>query len=214
MAVLYHSCDLEPAVRHQFCPVDNWCHYKSNNPAAFEHQAHHLDEILFQELLPIFQNYTKTYILEKMLPGYTTNINESFNHVLWNIISKTKFHGKKRQEIATILALITFQLGNKAITEVMQRFELEVTENATEVFRQLDLNKDYSWAYKTRQMEALYKTRMNEALEQRANVDPGYGAGVFDQSDSITADISFPQVSKMNETLNTLFFTKKTRHLG
>ena len=93
----------------------------------------------------------------------------------------------------------------------MQRFELEVTENATEVFRQLDLNKDYSWAYKTRQMEALYKTHMNEALEQRANVDPGYGAGVFDQSDSITADISFPQVSKMNETLNTLFFTKKNK---
>ena len=82
MAVLHHSCDLDPNVRHKYCPFNSWCLYRSGNPDSFEHKPHHLDVAIWYRLLPIFENYTQESCLSKVVLGYTTNVNESYNSVL------------------------------------------------------------------------------------------------------------------------------------
>ena len=39
-ATLYHTLRVPAETRHQFCPSDSWCLYKSGNPAAFVDHPH------------------------------------------------------------------------------------------------------------------------------------------------------------------------------
>ena len=117
MAVLYHSSDLPPEIRHQYCPKESWCLFNTSSPEKLEHQDHHLDKAVHEELISIFEAYSTDAILQKMLPGYTTNRNEAFNHVMWTVLPKSKFHGLEIQRLACRIALLVFQDGNSIIPE-------------------------------------------------------------------------------------------------
>ena len=193
MAVLYHSSDLPPETRHQYCPKESWCLFNTSSPEKFEHQDHHLDKAVHEELVSIFEAYSTDAILQKMLPGYTTNRNEAFNHVLWTVLPKSKFHGLERQRLACMTALLLFQDGNNIIPEIMRRLEIPVTDAACKTFSKLDSDRAYCWKYKSGKMEKRYSPLLKEALEQRnCEDDTGYGAGIFDATDTITADIPLP----------------------
>ena len=79
--------------------------------------------------------------MSKMVLGYTTNITESFNSVLWSIIEKKKFHGRKHQEIAVMIALLQYQDGFSSAVRMMNQMIIDVTSYALNVFLQLDKDR-------------------------------------------------------------------------
>lgn len=98
LASLYHCVMIEDEeVRHQYCPEDSWCAFKRGEPV--EEKDHHLVQDFLDILLPVYQYYTALPMLQKLVPGFTTNSIECFNSVLWNRMHKHKFHGATRLKL-------------------------------------------------------------------------------------------------------------------
>ena len=72
-----------------------------------------------------------------MVLGYTTNVNDSYNSVLWSIIGKQKFHGKKHQKIAVMIALLQYQDGFSYRNLIMQHLKIPVTNYALKTLNDL-----------------------------------------------------------------------------
>ena len=139
-----------------------------------------------------------------MLPGYNTNINESFNSLLWSIIPKAKYHGKRRQESATMIALLVYQSGYKIIDSICETLHLPVKDNSNPLLRQTEAR-----SYHKRRSDliaaAKFDTRLKEALQKKQ--DAGYAAGVMDAGDTNTGAMALPDETKQpDSTLSNLDF--------
>ena len=177
-ASLYHSCLIDdPEERHQFCPTDSWCLYKTDNPAAFEDQPHHLHAVFLEFLRPIYEHYTQDSILLRMVPGHNTNINESFNSVLWTFVPKSKFHGKKRQEYATMLAFLVYQKGYTSLDSICTRLSLPIKDKA--VLIQQDNARIYRKEKADVRQEKKYQSMLAAALENKRQ-KVGYATGILE----------------------------------
>ena len=113
-----------------------------------------------------------------MVLGYITNVNESYNSVLWSIIGKQKFHGKKHQKIAGMLALLQYQDGFSSTNLIMQHLKIPVTNYALKTFTDLDKQRKNSREYKKLQENKRYQSRLSAALEQKRLKVPGISSWV------------------------------------
>ena len=110
MAVLFHSVKLsDPQERHQFCPEDSWCCWKRKKENV--ENAYHLDPVFLDLLKPTFVRLSESRLMERCLPGFSQNQNESFNSLVWKRAPKHKWHGPKRVQIAAYLAALHFNCG-------------------------------------------------------------------------------------------------------
>ena len=138
-----------------------------------------------------------------MLPGYNTNINESFNSLLWSIIPKAKYHGKKRQEAATMLALLIYQMGYHIIGDICQRLNLPIKDNSNPLARQSEAR-----TYHKRRSDMIaavkFDTRLKEALQKKH--DAGYAAGAMDAGDTSTGAMVIPDNSEEVSLFSNLDF--------
>ena len=185
-ASLYHSTKLDGTIRHKYCPNDSWCLYKTGG--NFEDKPHHIDAVFLPLLLPIYEHYTQDSILQRMLPGYNTNINESFNSLLWSIIPKNKYHGKQKQESATMLSLMIYQNGYGVIDSIVDKLELprRMREGDNLLLKQGD-SRVYHRNRESNIANAKFETRLKEALAMKGQGQSGYEAGILDAGDTITA---------------------------
>ena len=114
-AVLYHSTKLkDEKLRHQFCPSSSWCAYQNSQGCTdpkFINKPYHLDEIFLEFLLPLFDRLSSTKLLKRCLPGFSQNVNESFNSLIWIRCPKNRNKGMKVVEIATGSAVLQFNVG-------------------------------------------------------------------------------------------------------
>ena len=69
LASLYHCTMLEDdEVRHQYCPMDSWCLFKRGLDMG-DPKAHYLRPALLDKLLPVYEYYTQTPMLQRMVAG-------------------------------------------------------------------------------------------------------------------------------------------------
>lgn len=116
-------------------------------------------------------------------------------------MTKAKFHGKVRQEIATILALLTYQHGQAAaISDIMEEFGVEVTPAAARAFASLDKEKAYCMQYKHAKKVKHYTDRLaNAKSNSSSEKEPGYSAGCLGMTDTVTSDIAMVPNSSFPE---------------
>ena len=127
-AVLYHSIKLEDdRERHQFCPSNSWCAYKNNKDykdARFVSKPYHLDEVFLEFLLPLFDRLSTIKLLKRCMPGFSQNVNESFNSLIWIRCPKNRNKGMKVVEIATGSAVLQFNIGATGKHDIMESLSI------------------------------------------------------------------------------------------
>lgn len=123
-AGLYHSLKIEDKERHQFCPNNSWCKFKKGLPC--KDKPHHLDAVFKEPLLKIYERLSEPALLQRCLPGYTNNANESINSLVWNKCPKHKWHGSKRIGMAANAAALHFSCGATKKHDVMREAGLVV----------------------------------------------------------------------------------------
>jgi len=87
-AGLYHSLKIDDKQRHQYCEPNSWCKYKKKLPCP--NKPHHLDLVFQSHLEPIYDRLSDPALLQRCLPGYTQNANESINALVWARCPKNK----------------------------------------------------------------------------------------------------------------------------
>jgi hypothetical protein len=155
-AIYFHKRSSDDAPNHNLC-CDSWCAYKKaasqNDSANYKHKKN-LPVAVTDEIKPIFQDLSKTQLLEKCLDGYTQNANESLNNIIWKLCSKTKNHGLKTVETAVAVAVCLFSSGCKSLCDILRRLGIEPRC----FLEQFSMNKD-SLRIITAQRNSLQSTK-------------------------------------------------------
>ena len=122
MASFYYSMSTDDNPLHMMCPsgVTSWCRHKR---AEVKNEPSHLPIIhpdipLFVK--PVYLELSKDSLMECCVLGSTQNQNESFNSLIWNRCPKIEFCSADIVEIATNLAVITFNSGQVALEGLLQ----------------------------------------------------------------------------------------------
>ncbi|CAB4005543.1 Hypothetical predicted protein [Paramuricea clavata] len=143
MAVLYHSCELiDDKERHKFCPSgpDSWCSHKREG--KFQRKDHHLDAVFLEFLVPEFKRVSHYSLLLRCLPGYSQNVNESLNSLVWNHALKHRFKGPRFIEIAAMSAVLAFNCGAASRQDVMKAANIPGGEFTLEGCKKMKCDKD------------------------------------------------------------------------
>ena len=128
-AIYFHSIEgsgetLEE--QHKYCPKgrDSWCKYQNDivlNTKSYE-RAKCLPSVFRKELHPIFKRLSSESLLRRCLRGLTQNQNESLNNMLWQKCPKRVFCGRRRLETATAAAVLQWNKGSGAVSDILNRF--------------------------------------------------------------------------------------------
>ena len=184
-AVFYHSASTDENPQHQYCSV-SWCKHLQAETTGDGPQPHNTtippDFIPFVK--PIFEDLCKKELLKKCLLGATQNRNESFNALVWARAPKTEFTTMPTIQIATGLACIVFNSGNKSLTKVMEKLQLQPGPLCTahlagrDDFRtKRSLAKEAEVAKQRKKSKRIEEVRVEEAhIEEEG---PTYGRGAF-----------------------------------
>ena len=193
MASLYHCTMLEDdELRHQFCPADSWCMYKRRLPMEDEgkekKKTHHLAPCFLEELLPVYEYYTQTPMLQRLVAGMTTNSLESFNSTLWHILPKSKFNGRTRVETAVMLAIVCFEDGKQGLIPVMEKLHIPATN--TLYFQQADKSRSKRKEARKREADQRFISRLKDANDRVKDLElKSYSPGVMDAAAGPTAEM-------------------------
>ena len=71
-------------------------------------------------LLPEFKRLSEYSLLLRCLPGYSQNVNESLNSLVWNHAPKHRFKAPQVVEMAAMSAVLTFNCGATSRQDVMK----------------------------------------------------------------------------------------------
>lgn len=69
---------------------------------------HHLDAVFLDLLLPTFQQLSEPSLIERCIPGYTQNHDESLNALIWKHCPKHLWRGPLYVKTATNLGVLHF----------------------------------------------------------------------------------------------------------
>lgn len=130
-ATLYHKISTDENPQHDRCPEgeDSWCSWQrakaSHTLELYTHKPA-MPMQVFDAVQPIYKDLTREDLLSRCLGGFTQNANESLNSIVWSIAPKTISSGKTVVDIATDIAVITFNCGFQGLLDVMSTFQLKI----------------------------------------------------------------------------------------
>lgn len=184
-AGFYHKISTDAKPQHSYCSIE-WCKYLKAKAAKeqYTHPPALADEV--QEVLkPIYEDLTKTELLERCLGGNTQNNNESFNTTVWTMAPKHIFHGKQVVEIACKTAACIFNEGNKSLLKILDVMNVRIGPiaksyaNKSDKTRISTANRRSSQSSKESR-SARKKARLAENEEFEQEEGEMYGAGIAD----------------------------------
>ena len=123
---LMHRCSTDEAPQHQYCPAgaNSWCKWQqvqAGTRPSYEHKPA-ISKAVFDVLKPIYVKLSERQLLERCLMGATQNSNESFNAIVWSMCPKEGFCGVEVVQIATGLAVCTFNFEAVSMPEILHEY--------------------------------------------------------------------------------------------
>ena len=163
LAILYHSCKSDDnEARHQYCPDNDFCEYR--NKGTMSDKDHHLDGRFLELLKPIFVRLSNKDFLERCIPGYTQNQNESFHSLIWKRCPKHLWRGPRVVAVATNMAAFAFNCGAvKGRNRIVSGLNLEMGAHALSIAEKKDLCRLTSSESKAREV-----TKRKREVDRRA----------------------------------------------
>ena len=129
-AVFYHSCSHDGEPRHEYCPEDpkTWCPYIRAKILGrnFSHAKPRIPPDLAPFVKVCWEKLCDHELLERCTLGATQNQKESFNNLIWKYCPKTDFSGFTSVQVATLLAVLTFNKGLCSLAPLFGRLGGEV----------------------------------------------------------------------------------------
>ncbi|XP_076444349.1 uncharacterized protein LOC143282549 [Babylonia areolata] len=191
-ATLFHSASTDEDPHHFRCPhgPDSWCFFnkalslgQQPGPHA-ENLGTAVSREVFSKLVPLYKRMTSSHLLKRIMHKKTQNVNESFHSLLWTILPKNRFFGKRRVEAAVANAVGKFNQGNTHLTEMMNMFSMDVNEHTLAIVRQQDNTRLKKAEASSQEQFVIHRRRQrlqNQAAqaEQQAEEGPVYGPGLL-----------------------------------
>ncbi|GBN79607.1 hypothetical protein AVEN_228022-1 [Araneus ventricosus] len=121
-AIWMHFVSTDADPQHHFCPTgeNSWCKYNQakfkNSLEKFKHKSS-VPRAVMDMIKPIFKALSNPTLLKRCLGGKTQNTNESLNSLIWHFCSKNTNSSRKIAQIASNLACISYNNGEKGILE-------------------------------------------------------------------------------------------------
>ncbi|GFV47728.1 uncharacterized protein TNCV_4308061 [Trichonephila clavipes] len=111
-AAFFHSCSSNQNHMHGHCPTgkDSWCKYKQSfcDGKVYVDKTAGLSNSVIKVIKPPYLALCDKELLKKCLHGMTQNNNESFNNVLWSVMSKEIFVHIKTSFLGSYMAVILY----------------------------------------------------------------------------------------------------------
>ncbi|GFX83639.1 uncharacterized protein TNCV_325881 [Trichonephila clavipes] len=140
-AIYFHKLSTDENPQHALCPMgeESWCGYNKSivSGEKYTHKHSLPDAVLFK-IKTIFRDLTAKELLLKCLHGRTQNPNESFNNCVWNRVPKKTFVSKRTLQMGVMDAVICFNEGAYARTEVLEALKINPGVNTCEGLRKID----------------------------------------------------------------------------
>jgi len=189
-STLYHKMSTDENPQHEKCPVgvDSWCSWQRSKAlgtlATYEHKSP-MHEDVFKAIQPIYKELSSDNLLSRCLGAYSQNSNESFNAVVWSIAPKMMSSGKTIVDIATDVAVITFNEGLSGLFAVYDALGLTVGPNMYEFCVGSDANRVKVAEHRMSDIakearRSLTSDKKKEEEENKAREGQLYGAGIAD----------------------------------
>ena len=192
-SALWHSMSSDEEPHHQQCPkgVESWCFYQKalalgeSPPRHSDHPAStHLSKDVAHRLIPVYRRMSDAALLTRMRHGKTQNCNESFNNLIWMTVPKTLFFGKARIDAAVARAVLKFNEGAEALTLVMNRLHVELSQVTVNSLQQTDRRRvakadQRCQADEVKRRKVRAGEKFRHRLTEEAEGAAAYGGGMF-----------------------------------
>ena len=131
----YHVASTDDNPMHDFCDPD---HCKIYRDISYRHEAHSLPPAVCMAIKPAYDELCSEESLRRTLNGGTTNANESFHRMLWNLCSKKKFHIRARIRAAANLATVLYNDGYIGLMAIYRSLEVSPNDAVRKVLVKID----------------------------------------------------------------------------
>lgn len=182
-AIYYHITSTDEEPMHDLCPYgqESWCKWNAGDE---EYDHHSIPVAIAEAIKPVFESLSKDDLLSRCLKGSTSNVNESYNNVLWRLVPKTDFSGLVPLEMSANMAVLLYNEGASAWLKVMRKVGMTPGRHCIMGAKRQDHMRLLGAQYKTSDKE---KTRRNFRRATRkkkhdqvlVKEGPTYGAGMF-----------------------------------
>ncbi|XP_076681426.1 uncharacterized protein LOC143375815 [Andrena cerasifolii] len=134
-ATYYHMSSTDANPHHEYClkGQKSWCKWQRAAAVgeldSFQHPPP-LNDMVLKAIRPVYEDLSSSNLLQRCTGGNTQNNNESFNACVWTLAPKHLHCGAQAVEIATYLAVCTFNNGYAPLLKLMNVLGLHVGPRA------------------------------------------------------------------------------------
>ncbi len=116
--------------------ADSWCGYKRNLAQKNDDYkyAYPLATAVVDKIQLVFQPLPNDRLLSACFDGYTQNVAESANAVIWKRCLKDLFANNTTFRTAVAMGVTTFNDGHRGMSSVMQKLGLKPGTNSANYF--------------------------------------------------------------------------------
>ena len=147
MGILLHLSSTNEHPKHVHCPPgkSSWCFWqraiaKSEEPGS--HKGHDtLPVDIGKKLVPIFQRLSNPKLLNRCSRSMTQNANEAPHSILWKIVPKSTYVGRKTMQTAMAFAVCRYAMGASYQSLICKAMQLEPGAVLKETAREKDLKR-------------------------------------------------------------------------
>lgn len=192
LATLDHCTSTDKNPKHDKCPAEenSWCFYKravANQEVPGSHTDNintPLNQIVLQNIEPVYKRLTDTSLLQKCLKGQTQNANESLHSFIWRKCDKTRSVSRRMVELAVSEGVGEYNFGNSAVLSALQKAKLSPGKRSVALAkvrdrrRKIKINRAKSERLKRRR-NYLKMKKIQDEERKKEQEGPMYGAGEF-----------------------------------
>ncbi len=186
-ATFHHVGSSNDRPNHHSCSPE-WCKY-IKDPDNYDHsdQRHlHLPSDIMEAIRPVYEALSEESLLSKCLHGKTQNVNECFNHVLWNIVPKNIFVLSETLRLGANIAVGNFNDGNVYNCRVLKELNVEPGHFCVSALKKFDkeriaksLNDRQSSTKEARSRKQCERTHLESLYLDEEGDEPSYGGGMY-----------------------------------
>lgn len=136
-----------------------------------------MDAVFLELLLPEFKRLSEYSLLLRCLPGYSQNVNESLNSLVWNHAPKHGYKGPQVVETAVMSAILYFNSGAASRQDVMKAANIPGGEFTLEGCTKKDEKRMSHSVRKTKSKEKERRRKIRQAklaANQEKEGEPSY----------------------------------------
>ena len=190
-AIARHRASTDEKPMHELCPPgpDSWCGFQRDIATGLDIYKHH--NPLAQRLLNVIEllfgedDLGSEALLRRCVDGYTQNVKESLNGLIWKYCPKESFAGRETLETAVALAVCHFNDGAFSRERILSR--LGVTSSPLLAVSEARANSqrvrsaEYKCTKKAKYARKQLR-RKRKGIEEKKQQEEGstYAPGAFD----------------------------------